>query len=70
MVFKLDEKELTEYRKWIEEHDKTCPHADPMKQGAIGGRLTYTFTPTSLGVITIVKCACGEEINLTDTDSW
>lgn len=39
--------------------------------GAIGGELTYSFTPTSLG--TVVKVTNGltnETLDLTDYDSW
>lgn len=53
---------------WIEEHDKTCPFADPMNQGAIGGRFTYSFTPTSLGQVTKIKCACGEVKDVSEYD--
>ncbi len=39
--------------------------------GAAGGGLTYSFHPTSIGVVTVVKEALtGEELNLTDYDSW
>jgi hypothetical protein len=39
--------------------------------GTIGGGLTYSFTPTSVGMIIIVKeSVTGEELNLTDYDSW
>lgn len=39
--------------------------------GAIGGGLTYSFTPTGLGVVVKVKeYYTGEELNLTDYDSW
>lgn len=39
--------------------------------GTIGGGLTYSFTPTGLGVIMTVKEAItGEELDLTDFDSW
>lgn len=38
--------------------------------GAIGGPLTYTFTPNGIGVVTKVICACGEEKDLTDYDEW
>lgn len=39
--------------------------------GAIGGALTYCFTPTSLGVCVVVKHAgTNAEINVTDFDSW
>jgi hypothetical protein len=69
-VFRLDTEELKKLAAWREEHDKTCKYAHPSKQGAIGGRLTYCFTPTSLGSVTKVKCACGEEVDLTDYDAW
>ena len=29
--------------------------------GAIGGKYTYKFIPTSLGILGIVSCSCGEE---------
>lgn len=38
--------------------------------GAIGGELTFTFTPTSLGDVFKVKHYSGLELNLTDYDSW
>ena len=39
--------------------------------GAIGGGVTYSFTPTSLGVVVKVKEAhTGKELDLTDYDSW
>lgn len=37
--------------------------------GAIGGDLTYKFTPTSLGTVLVVE-SCGQELNLTDYGSW
>jgi hypothetical protein len=37
--------------------------------GAIGGALTYCFSPTSIGMVTIVKCG-DMELNLTDYGSW
>lgn len=53
---------------WLAQHDKTCAYRD--NQGAVGGRLTYLTTPTSLGSVEEVACACGAKINLTDYDSW
>lgn len=42
--------------------------------GAIGGELTYEFSPTGLGDILVVRFCKGSkweaEINLTDYDSW
>ena len=41
-----------------------------MNQGAIGGRLSYRFTPTGLGEIVVVTCACGEEVDLSFSEDW
>jgi hypothetical protein len=39
--------------------------------GAIGGRFTYSFTPTSLGVVVKVRDAItGLEEDLTNYDHW
>jgi len=38
--------------------------------GAIGGGLTYEFTPTDMGVVTKVRYFNGKELDLTDYDSW
>lgn len=70
MNFELDEYELNKYRKWVDEHDKKCPYADRMNQGAIGGRMSFTFTPTGLGQITKIKCACGDEVDVTQYEHW
>jgi hypothetical protein len=39
-------------------------------RSSIGGRLTYSFTPTGLGCVVVVRCACGAEIDLTDYTDW
>lgn len=39
--------------------------------GAVGGEITFCFTPTSLGNVCVVTDqVTGEKINLTDYDSW
>lgn len=39
--------------------------------GAIGGDLEFIFTPTSIGVIAVVKhVMTGEELDLTDYNLW
>ena len=39
--------------------------------GAVGGRYTYSFTPTSLGVITKVSDAITNEVlDLTEYEGW
>jgi hypothetical protein len=37
--------------------------------GAIGGEVTFCFSPTGIGTIMIAKCA-GKEFDLTDYESW
>jgi hypothetical protein len=69
-IFGLDKDQLIKLNEWIKTHDKTCPYANPLKQGAIGGRLSYEFTPSSLGTFAVVKCACKAECNVTDYDAF
>ena len=75
--FYLDDKQLDKLGKWLEDHFHVCKyyvkHDDGFEElyvGAIGGALTYSFTPTSVGTAVRVKCACGAEVNLTDYESW
>jgi len=60
---------------WLADHNKTCKFYDDGSTasnpcGAIGGRLTYSFTPTGLGTVVVVMCACGAKLDLTDVDNW
>lgn len=73
--FLIDGVELTKFRAWEVEHNKTCKFYDDGTQvaspsGAIGGRFTYSFTPTGLGHVVVVSCTCGMKINITDFDNW
>lgn len=56
---------------WMKEHDQ-ARHIDPKRghrySGAIGGAYTFCFTPTSLGTVATVECACGEKFDVTDYD--
>ena len=69
-MFELNEKESENLKKWDEEHYKVCPYGDPKKQGCIGGVLTFMFTPTTMGLVVKVKCACGEVKDCSDYGSW
>lgn len=68
MVFELDNEQVEKYYVWFNHHKNNCPLY--MIDGAIGGRETFYFTPTGLGVIVKVKCACGEELDLTNYEEW
>ena len=68
--FQLDTKQVAQLKAWLTKHDRTCRLAS--YAGAIGGRLSVTFAPTSLGTIVEAKCACCETavVNLTDYDAF
>lgn len=40
------------------------------QRGAIGGAHTYCFSPTSLGYSVVLKCHCGQEIDVSDYENW
>ena len=66
-MFSLTELQLKELYKWIADREQESSEIF----GAIGGRYTYSFTSTSLGIIIVVKDNLTQkEINLTDYDSW
>jgi len=69
MKFEINKDELLILEKWLLTH-KCVFSRDPLSAGAIGGRLSYKFTPTSIGMITVVTCLCGEETNITNFDDW
>lgn len=65
-MFDLLPSENRKLQDWLKKHNTRCRFSKIENQGAIGGRLTYKFTPTGIGVITIVSCACNVEIDVTD----
>ena len=65
MKFELTAKESKKVTAWKNNHNCSV-----VEEGAIGGVLTYSFTPTGLGTVTIVKCACNKELDLTEYDLW
>jgi hypothetical protein len=67
LSFELTKEQVEKYKKWNEEHKKVCKLNE---RSTIGGRLTFQFTPTGLGVIESVQCACGEKLELTDINDW
>jgi len=67
-VFELDAESRSAADKFEAEHE--ARHAD-IGPTAIGGRYTFEFTPTSVGVFAGLHCAtCGERIHLTEHVSW
>ena len=74
-MFTISDKQNTDIREWRNTHEctlRTSEHGvkDEIYVGAIGGAITYMFTPTGLGICVEAQCACGEKINVTDYDEW
>ncbi len=74
MNFFIPEEKYKELNDWIEQQDKIVAEKqgkDTPYYGCIGGGITYSFTPTSLGVVYKVKHAItNAELDLTDYDNW
>jgi len=79
MKFEVTEKQQEKLRRWLEEIKPDVmklSKPDPFGEnepyyGAIGGGLTYEFTPTGIGDILIVRETYTQKtLNLTDYDSW
>ena len=67
--FPISAEEWERISKWEKEHlEKHHPQAleDPSAFGAIGGNFSFTFIPTSIGVVGYVQCSCGEQFYFTD----
>lgn len=58
--FFISKDEREEINKWIAEHVKE-KHNGSHYAGAIGGRYSYRFVPTSIGDIGEIICSCGEK---------
>ena len=66
-AFSVYPEEAEKIMAWEEKHIKEKHHGNGYA-GAIGGRFSYEFTPTSLGDIAVVKCRCGGEFCFRDID--
>ena len=66
-MFTLTEKQSQDVSVWHNKHKEECTIK---YAGAIGGKYTYCFTSTSMGQIIVVKCACGQQCDITNYDSW
>jgi len=78
--FELDEGEQQRLQEWLGEielraakisPDKIDPKSNRPYYGAIGGGLTFSFTPTGLGtVVKVTESLTKETIDLTDYGQW
>ena len=66
MKFELTDEDMLKVREWQKEQNKK---RGSDYYGAIGGELTYSFTPNNLGCVVIVEHGVTkEELDLTDYD--
>lgn len=64
--FDLNEKEEKAINEWI-----IAQRKKKEKTTTIGGRFTFCFTPTGVGVgISIIDNLLGDKIDVTDYDCW
>ena len=67
LTFTVAPSELEAVNKWVLEQMKNHPHPGT----TIGGRFSYRFTPTGLGVgVEIIDNLTGGSENVTDYDLW
>ena len=58
------------FREWNKAHlDERHGGKEPYS-GAIGGRVSFRLTSTSLGMIVSAECSCGASECLTDFSDW
>lgn len=63
-MFTLTKEQCEKINEWVKTHKETYT-------GAIGGRYTYTFHPTTLGVVVkVIDELTKEELDVTDYESW
>lgn len=65
MKFELTKDQVKILKAWQEE-------LGVVEEGAIGGRWTFCFTPTSIGMVIKVKDSAGQDadIDLSDYELW
>ena len=69
--FPISEEEEKRIKEWQDKHDAEVHGLKTLKErvhagGCIGGRYTYYFVPTSIGVVGSIKCNCGAEFIFQD----
>lgn len=67
MSFDLSGEQRKQVEEWRSLHQQECPIT---YGGAIGGKYTWQFTPTSLGIVIKIVCACGGSVDVSDYDMW
>ena len=61
--FKITQSESQVINEWIKQHEDAKHGGYPARAGAIGGRYSYIFVPTSIGTTGTISCSCGEKFS-------
>ncbi len=61
--FELSEDNLEKFEVWRRSKIKLPPSTN-------GGAYEFCFTPTSVGMVVVIKCIDGTELDLTDYSLW
>lgn len=61
-ITEAEQKAIDEWRHTHEQYN----HGGSGTDGAIGGRYTYHFTPTSIGTVGKIQCSCGVEFTFSE----
>lgn len=64
-TFVILPEEVKVIEEWKKQHTKE-KHGGSEYAGAIGGRYSYKFTPTSIGTFGTIICDCGEKFEFAD----
>ena len=67
LTFEVTEKQYKKYQRWGNAKKKK---EGELYVGAIGGAYSFCFTPTGVGEIVTVQAADGDELDLTDYNTW
>lgn len=77
MHFCLDERQIREIADWSAEQDNMYKKSNLIKDnceyycGAIGGELTYLFTPTSIGMaIKVHHSGTNQNLDVSHYEDW
>lgn len=68
-TFTIEPEQVGRIKEWKEKHEAE-KHNGSQYAGAIGGRYTYEFTPTSIGTFGRVRCSCGDRFDYDDGTDW
>ena len=67
--FSIEPEDVKRIDDWKARHEAE-KHNGSGYAGAIGGRYTYEFTPTSRGTFGRIRCSCGDHFDYDDGTNW